>query len=50
MQHVAIATYQYTEYKHLVTGMPKIESDITQFTLQSVQLISPINGSVNVIP
>ena len=38
MQHVAISTYQYTEYKHL--AMPKIESDITQFTLQSV---SPIN-------
>ena len=41
MQHVAIATYQYTEYKHL--AMTKIESDITQLTLQSVQLISAIN-------
>ena len=39
MQHVA--TYQYTEYKYL--AMPKMESDITQFTLQSVQLINPIN-------
>ena len=38
MQHVAISTYQYTEYKHL--AMPKIQSDITQFTLHSV---SPIN-------
>ena len=49
MQHVAIATYQYTEYKHL-GYMPKMESDITQFTLQSVKLISPINWSVNIIP
>ena len=34
MQHVTIAMYQYTEYKHL--AMPITESDITQFTLQSV--------------
>ena len=36
MQHVAIAINH--EYKHL--AVPKI--DITQFALQSVQLLSPI--------
>ena len=46
MQCVAICSYQYTKYKHL--AMPKI--DITQCTLQSVQLLSPIKQSVNTGP
>ena len=39
--YIAIAMYQYTEYKHL--AMPKIESDITYTIYTTVCAINKSN-------